>query len=330
VTSAGATAQPLVSVVTPVYNGAAYIEECIASILEQTYRNWNYVVVDNASTDATPDIVSRYVRRDSRIRHLRFEELVDGNESHNRAFRAVSVQSEFCKVVQADDWLFPDCLEEMIRIARLSDAIGIVSAYRLWDREVDLTGIPYWETVMSGRKILRESLLGRLHVTGAPTSLLYRSHLIRVRDPFYLPTFEHADTEVAYATLRGHDFGFVHQVLTFARRQPGARMSWADFMNTQGAENIRFVLRFGKGVLEPAEYRQRLRQVLWRYLWFHIRQLPKPSRLADARFFALHEAEIENILAEPAADHEVRTAMALVQSLLVRGTGRPRPPAAGR
>jgi glycosyltransferase involved in cell wall biosynthesis len=330
VSAAAPAGQPLVSVVTPVYNGAAYIEECIASVLEQSYRNWECVVVDNASTDATPDIVSRFVSRDSRIRHLRFEELVDGTENHNRAFRAVSPESEFCKVVQADDWLFPNCLAEMVGVGRLSEAIGIVSAYRLWDREVDLTGLPYSETVVSGRDILRQSLLGRLHVTGAPTSVLYRSQVVRDRDPFYLPTFEHADTEVAYATLLRHDFGFVHQVLTFARRQAGARMTWADSMNTHGPENIRFVLRFGHEVLDPEEYRSRLRQVLWRYFWYHVRQLPKPSRLTDGRFFALHEAEIESILAEPAADHEVRTAMALVQSLLVRGKGRTRPAAAVR
>ena len=45
--------KPLVSIVTPVYNGEKFIAECIQSVLEQTYTNWNYVIVNNCSTDKT-------------------------------------------------------------------------------------------------------------------------------------------------------------------------------------------------------------------------------------------------------------------------------------
>ena len=52
--------QPLVSVVTPVYNGAEYLVECIESVVNQTYANWEYVIVDNCSTDDTLAIARRY------------------------------------------------------------------------------------------------------------------------------------------------------------------------------------------------------------------------------------------------------------------------------
>ena len=52
-------AEPLVSVVTPVYNGEPYIAECIESILAQTYSNWEYIIVDNRSTDATQLIAEK-------------------------------------------------------------------------------------------------------------------------------------------------------------------------------------------------------------------------------------------------------------------------------
>ena len=59
---------PLVSVVTPVYNGETTLCECIESVLAQTYPNWNYVIVDNCSTDRTHDIAQEYAVKDARIR----------------------------------------------------------------------------------------------------------------------------------------------------------------------------------------------------------------------------------------------------------------------
>src|SRR5262249_7149646 len=287
---------PLVSVVTPVYNGAAYLRECIESVLAQTYGRWEYTIVDNCSTDETPEIAARFCALDSRVRHLRFDELAATTLNHNRAFEAISPESEFCKVVQADDWLYPECLERMVQVARLPATIGLVSAYRLWESEVDLDGLPYRKSVSSGLEILRQSLLGGPYVTGAPTAVLYRSSFIRERVPFYPDGFEHADTEAAYWLLSRSDFGFVHQVLTLARRQAGARMSWADEMNTYGPENVRFLLRYGRDALNENEYRLQLRIELKKYVGYHARQFLKPSRLTDGRFFAVHTAEIEAIL----------------------------------
>ena len=313
---------PLVSVVTPVYNGATYLQECMESVLRQTYTNWDYTVVDNASTDETPNIVAEFAKSDSRVRLLRFDELVGATENHNRAIRAINAESEFCKVIQADDWLYPECLDQMVRAGQRSEKIGFVSAYRLWGTEVDLVGLPYWKTILSGREILAQSLTGGPYVTGAPTALLYRSRFVRERDPFFHPGFRHADTEAAYWLLSRHDFALVHQVLTFARKQAGARTEWAGEMSTYLPENIRFLLRYGPEVLEPHRFRRQLRLELRRYVWFHIRQVPKPSRLADGAFFAVHRAEINGILDEAGGDAEVRAAMLLVRAMLFRGKGR--------
>src|SRR5438045_9676799 len=105
---------PLVTVVTPVYNGAEYLQECIESVLAQTYTRWSYVIVDNASTDQTREIANAYAARDPRIRVLRNERFVRAIENYNIAFRQVAVDAAYCKVVAADDWLFPECLERMV------------------------------------------------------------------------------------------------------------------------------------------------------------------------------------------------------------------------
>src|SRR5439155_13185774 len=66
----------LVSVVTPVFNGERYLRECIESVLAQTYTNWDYVIVDNQSTDRTNEIAHEYAARDPRIRVIRNDAFV--------------------------------------------------------------------------------------------------------------------------------------------------------------------------------------------------------------------------------------------------------------
>src|SRR5437660_10380434 len=62
---------PLISIVLPSYNGARYVCESIDSCLRQSYHNWELIIVDDASTDDTPSIISEYVARDHRIRSIR-------------------------------------------------------------------------------------------------------------------------------------------------------------------------------------------------------------------------------------------------------------------
>lgn len=61
----------LVSIITPVYNGAKYVSETIESVLRQTYTDWEMIVVDDGSKDDSARIVSEYVERDKRIILLR-------------------------------------------------------------------------------------------------------------------------------------------------------------------------------------------------------------------------------------------------------------------
>jgi glycosyltransferase involved in cell wall biosynthesis len=315
------SADPHVSVVTPVYNGADYLEECVESILAQTYSSWDYSIVDNASTDDTPEIASRYAARDSRIRHVRFDEFVDVTANYNRALDAAAAESAFCKVVGADDWLFPECLERMVAAASVSETIGMVSAYQLWDRErVHLHGLPYTTTFAPGSEIVRGALLGTLGVTGGPSASMLRTAFARERKPYYQAGFRHEDTDAALWLLSRHDFAFVHQILTFRREQDGARITRSYNLNSHDPERVVFLLRYGKPVLDEREYRARLRRMLGEYVWWHVRQFPRISRLRDREFFEFHSAKRRQILDEGHGDPEINAAMAVVGAMLSRGS----------
>ena len=68
---------PLVSVITPCYNGANYIAACIESVLAQTLVNWEMLIVDDCSTDNSAEIILSYVKKDTRIRFFQTKSLPD-------------------------------------------------------------------------------------------------------------------------------------------------------------------------------------------------------------------------------------------------------------
>src|SRR3954469_16946223 len=101
--------QPLVSVVTPFFNTADYLGECIESVLRQTYSRFEYILVDNQSTDGSSEIAARFAKRDPRIRLIRNATFLDQVPNYNGAIRQISPDSKYLKVVLADDLIFPEC-----------------------------------------------------------------------------------------------------------------------------------------------------------------------------------------------------------------------------
>jgi glycosyltransferase involved in cell wall biosynthesis len=213
--------RPLVSIVTPVYNGETYLNECIESVLSQTYQNWEYIILNNNSSDRTLEIAEEYRRRDGRIRVHSNDTLLPIIANHNKAFGLISGESKYCKVVSADDWLFPECLERMVGLAEENPSVGIVGAYQLSGGEgiwyVRNSGLPYSQAVVSGGEVCRAHMLGMLKVLGNPTSVMYRADLVRNTDRFFPNPTAEADTSACLKHLRFSDFGFVHQVLSHER-----------------------------------------------------------------------------------------------------------------
>ena len=257
---------PLVSIITPVFNGEAYLEECIESVLSQTHRNLEYLIVNNCSTDGTLDIAERHARKDSRIRVHNCKEFVGLVENHNRAFRLISPESKYCKSLSADDWLYPEFVAQTVELAEAHPSVVIVGSYQLsgggdtW--RVRCTGLPYHHTVVPGREICRNTLLGGPNVFGAPTSTLYRASMVRSRPVFYPHTGATADISVVYECLKDSGFGFVHQVLSYERIHESATTSGRRKINTHRSDLLRDLLKYGPIYLAPEEFERRKEQLL--------------------------------------------------------------------
>jgi len=257
---------PRVSVVTPFYNAAPFLDECIRSVLGQTLRDFEYLLVDNCSSDGSLEIARRYAAADSRIRLWTNERFLDQVANYNAALGRISTESEYCKIVQADDWIYKRCLEEMVELAEGHPAVAIVSSYRLRGHQVNGVGLPLEPRIVAGREICRRQLTTDAFFFGSPTTLLFRSNVVRSRNPFYEAGRLHEDTEACYEILQHHDLGFVHQVLSFTRIDNPSIMSAARDFDPHVLDKLIVLKRFGPVFLERREFADAWRRHERRYL----------------------------------------------------------------
>jgi len=106
---------PRVSVIVPVYNAEAYLRQTIESLLGQTLRALEFILVDDHSTDRSPDIIREYAAKDQRIVLLSNEVNLRAGASRNRGLQAA--RGEYVHFLDADDYLAPDAFEVLYTAA---------------------------------------------------------------------------------------------------------------------------------------------------------------------------------------------------------------------
>jgi glycosyltransferase involved in cell wall biosynthesis len=273
------------------YNNAEYVAKCIQSVRAQTHVHWDCVIVNNCSSDGSAEIARQFAAIDSRIRVLDNETFLPALANHNRALRQISPASKYCKMVFSDDWLFPRCLEEMVALAEAHPSVGIVGAYGLEGDEIRWTGLPYPSTCVKGREVCRRTFLEDIDVFGSAHSVLYRSDLVRSRDPFFNEANVHADTEACFDLLRNCDFGFLHQVLTYSGVQSESLRVTSARLNTYVGGRLYSLVKYGQYFLHADEYYSCRVKLLIEYYNYLAVSLLKGGR--DAKFWDYHRHKLE-------------------------------------
>ena len=110
----------MVTIVIPAYNVEAYIDRCLASVAAQTYKNILILVVDDGSSDKTPQILKDWARKDGRIRVVTHEHNKGLAEARNTALRETGTELIFW--VDADDWIEPCTIEKVMDTMETYDA----------------------------------------------------------------------------------------------------------------------------------------------------------------------------------------------------------------
>lgn len=179
---------PLISVIVPVYNTEKYLDQCIQSVLAQTYTNWELLLIDDGSTDSSGAICDKYAAQDSRIRVFHKE---NGGVSSARNLGLDNAKGEWITFVDSDDWVNANLYT---RLLHDSSGLLIVGAYK---KASQMYILPNEKILLDkGENVLNLFMLPHFSV---PWGKLYKRSILQkynIRFDIFLST--HEDTLFVY------------------------------------------------------------------------------------------------------------------------------------
>ncbi len=118
---------PKVSIITPTYNRERFIERAIKSVLWQTFKNWEMIIVDDGSKDKTVEIVKKYTKEDPRIKLIELKENT-GGPVIPRTIGCKKAKGEYIAFLDSDDIYYPEYLELKINYLDNHQEIDILTS----------------------------------------------------------------------------------------------------------------------------------------------------------------------------------------------------------
>jgi glycosyltransferase involved in cell wall biosynthesis len=206
--------QPAISICLPVYNGENYLNFAIESVLAQTLEDFELLIVDDCSTDATSDIANNFAQADKRIKVMRNQENLGLFRNYNRCMESAS--GEFIKLFAHDDLFKPTILERMVAIFERYPNVALVAAGKAW---VDENGCaveavsagdlktmkPFSEdTLLKSEEAICQTLRKMANWLGEPCSQMFRRQ--HAKDGFDCRFLQVGDLDFSYRILEHGDY----------------------------------------------------------------------------------------------------------------------------
>lgn len=153
------TEYPLISVIVPVYNSEKYLDDCIRSLLNQTYKNIEIILIDSASADLSQNICEDYAEKFSNIRFLK--KSCEG-VSASRNMGLDSAKGEYISFVDSDDVIEPDMLSTLYNDLKEHNSDMAVCSFLMCDGDVKTLSRPIADPVVfSSDSAIRNALIGK-------------------------------------------------------------------------------------------------------------------------------------------------------------------------
>lgn len=122
----------LVSIITPCYNGSKYVAETIESVIAQTYKEWEMIIIDDGSKDNSADIIESYCQKDNRIRLIKQP---NGGSANARNHGIREAEGQYIALLDSDDLWEPNFLEDQINYMNENRTLCVYSSYKRINEE---------------------------------------------------------------------------------------------------------------------------------------------------------------------------------------------------
>ncbi len=120
--------QPFLTIFTPNYNNSKFISETIESIINQTYSNFEYIIIDDCSTDNSWEIIQSYAKKDTRIKIYRNKKNLQIVNTRNKGFKFSSSRSKYFAIIDSDDVALPIRLEIQVKFLEKNPDYGLIGS----------------------------------------------------------------------------------------------------------------------------------------------------------------------------------------------------------
>ncbi|MBR3269967.1 glycosyltransferase [Candidatus Saccharibacteria bacterium] len=148
---------PLVSIIVPIYNVRDYLDVCVKSLLNQTYKNLEIILIDDGSTDGSEKIVDKY---DKKYRNIKAIHKKNGGLSSARNVGVDNASGEWLLFIDSDDYIRTDCVERVLELAKAADIDIVTYSFEPFSNDGSrLKKSPNWpEGVLSGVDAVNDML----------------------------------------------------------------------------------------------------------------------------------------------------------------------------
>lgn len=215
--------KPLVSIIIPNYNYARYLDERLESILNQTFQNFEIIILDDKSTDESIEVIEKY-RGNPHISYIIYNEENSGSTFKQWHKGLLLAKGELIWIAESDDKCEPNLLEKLVReFRREKDLVLAFSLTRLFWDDGKIFDIPSLDTTLrtkvKGRKFIRKYMADGCYITNASSALFLKNTALSIA-PNYTEFKSCGDRLFWIEIAEKGSVAIINERLNYCRRHP--------------------------------------------------------------------------------------------------------------